>query len=408
LRIAVFTNQFPSRISTFFARDMRPLVEAGMDLHIFAIYPLDPALWRYVPAILDERILPRDRTHHLRLRDLLRHAGPWPPARLAGLLRDTMAVAFSAARFGLTPLAKSLYVSWEAWAWAKQYGDQFDHVVAYWGNYAATCAYLFHRVTGTSAPFSVFLQAGTDLYRDQVYLRQKLLYADNLFPTVAFNQRYLAEHYGDIYPQIEDRIHVYYTGLDLAEFPYQPEGRPQGRVMAVGTLGKFKGFDYLVRSVAELTHRGRADFQVELIGDGPERENLEQLARELNVAERVRFRGYLPFEEVRQAMTRATILVHPSSGLGDGLPNVVREAMALGTPVIASDVAGIPEGLDGGACGILVPPRDVPALGDAIQILLADAALRRRYADAARRRVEARFDLWKNGRELVELLNANL
>ena len=85
------------------------------------------------------------------------------------------------------------------------------------------------------------------------------------------------------------------------------------------------------------------------------------------IAEQVRFRGWLPFAEARDAMSRATVLVHPSDGLGDGLPNVLREAMALGTHVSASRVAGIPEALDDGRCGIRVPPKDVaaPRLKDA-------------------------------------------
>ena len=77
--------------------------------------------------------------------------------------------------------------------------------------------------------------------------------------------------------------------------------------------------------------------------------------------------------------------------------------MALGTPVIASRVAGIPEALDGG-CGVLVPPRDVPALADAIATLLGDAGLRRALADRARRRTEQQFDMTPNGARLAELL----
>src|SRR5207249_2574453 len=123
--------------------------------------------------------------------------------------------------------------------------------------------------------------------------------------------------------------------------------------------------DHLLRAAGALSARG-APIDVELVGDGPERAALTALARDLGLAERVRFRGWLPFAEVRQAMSRATILVHPSPGLGDGLPNVLREAMAVGTPVVASRVAGIPEALDDGRCGALVPPADVAGLADAM------------------------------------------
>jgi len=102
-------------------------------------------------------------------------------------------------------------------------------------------------------------------------------------------------------------------------------------------------------------------------------------------------------------MSEATLLVHPSDGLGDGLPNVVREAMAVGTPVIASDVAGIPDALRDG-CGVLVPPQNVESLANAIGGLLQDSVERQRIAARARRRAEERFDLWRNGAMLARLL----
>jgi glycosyltransferase involved in cell wall biosynthesis len=170
-------------------------------------------------------------------------------------------------------------------------------------------------------------------------------------------------------------------------------------------LSRQKGFDYLLRAVQALSQRG-APVEAELIGDGEERADLEALARDLGVAERVVFRGYLPFSQVKEAMSRATVLVHPSDGLGDGLPNVLREAMAVGTPVIASDVAGIPEALDGGRCGVLVPPKDVGALADAIDALLNDEERRRRFAGLGRRRTEELFDLGRNGALLAERLRS--
>jgi hypothetical protein len=104
-------------------------------------------------------------------------------------------------------------------------------------------------------------------------------------------------------------------------------------------------------------------------------------------------------------MSEATVLVHPSNGLGDGLPNVVREAMAVGTPVIASEIAGIPDALSDG-CGVLVPPRDAEALATAIADVLNNAPHRLEMARRSRARVEERYDLWRNGSRLASLLNA--
>jgi len=196
---------------------------------------------------------------------------------------------------------------------------------------------------------------------------------------------------------------VCYHGLDFAAFPYQPDVRKSRKILAVGRLSREKGFNYLLQAAHALMRRG-IDVEVEVIGDGEEAGSLKTLADKLGIVDRVRFRGWLKFGAVQAAMREATILVHPSAGLGDGLPNVIREAMALGTPVIASRVAGIHEALDDGRCGLLVPPRDITALSGAIETLLSNSTLRRSFADAARKRAEEKFDMWKNGRSLAGLL----
>ena len=254
-------------------------------------------------------------------------------------------------------------------------------------------------------PFSIWLHAGTDLYRKPVFLRDKLLYADTIVTCCAFNRAYLQQQFADIYDVIAPRIHVCYHGLELAQFPFTPDHRPPARVLGVGKLIGYKGFDYLLRAARLLRDRG-VTIDVELVGDGEQRRDLERLAAELDLDGHVTFRGWLPFDQVREAMLGATLLVHPSDGLGDGLPNVLREAMALGTPVVASRVAGIPEALDDGRCGLLVPPKDVEALAVAIARLLADRMLRHRFVSRARQRTEQLFDLGKNGAELAERLRA--
>ena len=403
MRLAVFTSKYPARVATFFERDMRALLEAGIDIEIFPIYPLEPSLWHYSLDILSEYVLPRSKVHHISLGKSLRTARPWKPGNLSTFLRDTAAVSFSAAKFGTAALAKSVYVYPKACAWAQQYPHEYDHILAYWGNYAATAAYIFHRLMKRQVPFSMWLHAGTDLYRNGVYLRQKLLYSDNIVTCCEFNRKFLQDEYSDIFQQISGKILVCYHGLDFAEFPYEPKGRPERKVIAVGKFDKNKGFDYLLRAAHELSFRG-INIEVELVGAGEQAGSLRELVNELRMADRVKFRGWLPFTAVQAAMRGATILVHPSDGIGDGLPNVIRESMALGTPVIASRVAGIPEALDNGRCGLLVPPKDVKALADGIQTLLKSEALRFEYANLARRYAEAKFDLWQNGKCLADRL----
>jgi glycosyltransferase involved in cell wall biosynthesis len=403
MRLAVFTSKYPAKIATFFERDMRALLEAGVEIDVFAISPLDAAAWKHSLDLLGPKYLPRNRIHHLELRQALKLARPVLRRRFGVAGRDAARILRAAVPYGPVRIAKTGYALPKAWAWAAHYAQRFDHVLGYWGNYAATVAYAFHRLAAPRVPFSIWLHAGTDLYRAPVFMREKLAYADNVLTCCEFNQTYILKQFGDV-PEIRNKLRVCHHGLNLSEFPHVLEGRAPNRLLAVGSLSKRKGFDYLIRAAGLLVARG-VDAVVEIVGDGEERATLEALAAELGIAERVAFRGYQPFAAVREAMNRATLLVHPSDGLGDGLPNVVREAMALGAPVVASDVAGLPDALRDG-CGALVPPKDAAALADALERLLRSPATRREIAVRARRRTEEKYDLWQNGARLARLLES--
>lgn len=401
MRLAVFTSKYPARIATFFERDMRALIETGMEIDVFSISPLEASAWGHSLDLLGPTHLPRNRVHHLEFWQAVKAAKPILQNRFSVVREDVWNILRAAARYGPVRLAKTAYALPKAWAWAAQYANRYDHVLGYWGNYAATIAYAFHRLAAPQQPFSIWLHAGTDLYRGPVFLREKLAYADNVLTCCEFNQKYIFDRFGDV-PGIRSKLHVCHHGLNLNEFAFQLDGRAPATLLAVGSLSKRKGFDYLVRAAQVLRAQG-LDVKVEFVGDGEERLALESLATNLGIADHVDFLGFQPFNGVREAMNRATLLVHPSDGLGDGLPNVVREAMALGAPVVASDVAGIPDALRDG-CGVLVPPKDVYALAGEIARLLRDPAERRAIAQRARRRTEEKYDLWQNGAKLARLL----
>jgi len=241
LRVAVVTSQFPGRVSTFFARDLRALIEAGVEVEVFPIYPLDASLWRYVPDCLGEDVLPRTRVHHLSFGAAAGALARLAPERRRTLARDTTRVLRSAAGFGVAPLLKTAYVVPKAAAWARQITGRFDHVFAYWGNYAGTCAWLMARLLPESVPFSLFLHAGTDLFRDQVFLREKVLAASTIVTECEFNRRFLRDLYPDIWPRIEGKVRVNHMGVDLAELAMSSAPRAATRVIGVGRLDAAAG-----------------------------------------------------------------------------------------------------------------------------------------------------------------------
>jgi colanic acid/amylovoran biosynthesis glycosyltransferase len=422
MRLAVFTAEFPGRINTFFARDLCALRRAGVEIDIFPIYPLQAKHWSAVPEYLNADVLPRHRVHHVSPLAALRprpRRAPWE--QRWRFLADTSRVRASAMRFGPGSFVKSEYVYLKAWAWARaaaERGDRYDHVLAYWGNYAATAAYLFQRLIDRDdradrdgrddhedrdVPLSIVLHAH-DLYERQVFLSAKLERAQNVFVVCEFNRRFLAERFPDLYPRIAHKIHLHHLGLDVGSIVPAFEGRAAHTCLAVGRLDPSKGFDDLLRAAAIVRDRG-LDIDVALVGDGEQAATLRRLASSLGIADRVHFRGWLAFDEVPAAMRASTMLVHPSCGLGDAVPTVIKEAMALGTPVIGSTAVGIPELLDDGRCGLLVPERNPERLADAITRLLRDAVLRDRLARAGRAFAERTFDLWQNGERLANHLS---
>jgi colanic acid/amylovoran biosynthesis glycosyltransferase len=408
MRLAVFTAEFPGRINTFFARDLCALLRAGMEIDIFPIYPLRAEHWSAVPDYLGADVLPRHRVHHISPLAALRpRRAPW--GRRWRFVTETSRVRASAVRFGPEPFVKSEYVYLKAWAWAcaaVERGDRYDHVLAYWGNYAATAAYLFQRLTegvDRGVPFSMVLHAH-DLYERQVFLDAKLERATNVFVVCEFNRRFLAARFPDLYPRIAHKIHLHHLGLDVGSIAPAFEGRAAHTCLAVGRLDPSKGFDDLLRAAAIVRDRG-LDVEVALVGDGEQADSLRRLASSLRIADRVHFRGWLTHDAVPAAMRESTMLVHPSCGLGDAVPTVIKEAMALGTPVIGSTAVGIPELLDDGRAGLLVPERNPERLADAIAWLLRDAALRERLGRAGRAFAERTFDLWQNGERLASLLS---
>ena len=407
MRVAVITNQFPGPVSTFFARDVRGLLEAGVDVDVLPLYPLDPKLWECVPNILNDRVFPRQRVHHLSLGAALASAlNPRPFSRSSSVLRVAASVTVDACSYGVMPVAKSLYSLTKASAWAGTFRSTWDHVLAYWGNYSATSAYAYHRITGGQVPFSMLLHAGTDLYREPVLLRAKMLASKNILVVCDFNRRYIKQHFADIYPVLEPKIRLHHLGLDLQELKYCHQRSRDARIVAAGRMEKGKGFDYLLRAVHMLRQRD-IDIRVDLVGDGSQAASLKTLASDLGLTGHTRFLGWLRPDDVPEAIRRADIFVHAChwerGGDLDAVPTVIKEALAVGTPVVASAVAGIPELLDDGRCGILVPPSDVEALARAIETLLKDESRRSSLAQAGRRHAERHFDLWRNSRALAQL-----
>jgi glycosyltransferase involved in cell wall biosynthesis len=159
-------------------------------------------------------------------------------------------------------------------------------------------------------------------------------------------------------------------------------------VGAAGRLVDIKRLSDLIQAVASLSPEF-PDLQVEIAGDGPEREKLERLADELNLRGRVRFLGWRT--DMQPVLGSWDIFAMPSST--EGFPMAALEAMAQALPVVASNVGGLPELVEDGRTGILFPPKDIEALAKALRILVLDAKRRREMGIAGWRRAQEHFSI---------------
>ncbi len=162
--------------------------------------------------------------------------------------------------------------------------------------------------------------------------------------------------------------------------------RPEPLVLFVGRLVPYKGVEFLLRALPDV--RARAV----IVGDGPLRGALEAMAQTLGIADRVRFAGNAAASELTALYNACDLFVLPSVTKAEAFGMVQIEAMSCGKPVICTDLpSGVPWVNQHGVTGLVVPPRDAPALAEAMRTLLADPALRATMGENGRRRVRTEF-----------------
>ncbi len=194
------------------------------------------------------------------------------------------------------------------------------------------------------------------------------------------------------------RIRVHPSGVDTGAIAYRAPswsaGRPL-RLACVGRLVEKKGFIHAVRALARLREAGH-DVHLDLVGQGPLRDALVEQVREAGMADRVALLGRRSHDEVLEVLRQSNILWVPSvtaaNGDQEGIPNVAKEAMAIGLPVIATRHGGLPELIEDGGSGVLVPEADDEALAAAVETLMRTPESWIPMTEAARKSVEERYD----------------
>jgi len=205
------------------------------------------------------------------------------------------------------------------------------------------------------------------------------------------------------------KVHVHHSGIECSRFRYLARNRlidEATRVVMIGRLVEKKGIGYGLQAIARVIAAGRA-LSCTIIGAGPLREDLEHLIRELGIDAHVKMVGSKSHDEVLQEMDQSHILIAPSvmaaDGDEEGIPNTLKEAMAMGLPVISTVHAGIPELVEDGVSGFLVPEHNVEALAERLRHLVDHPEIWAAMGRAGRQKIEAEFDMDKLNDELLVL-----
>ncbi len=419
--VAYVMNGFPRLSETFIAHEIHQLERTGLKLRLFVVKREDEPMVHPVVATIRAPL-----TYLPKASSLSGHSLPaWLRDNLPTFARAHLAVARRHPLRYLSTLASAIALTWRhrprkvfvkeflqagEIAAALQAAGDVGHLHGHFCHGVATITWFASRLSGV--PFS-FTAHAKDIYQAELnpgrLLERKLGAARFVATCTCANADVLKARH--VRPE---EVHTIYHGLDTDYFSPQPrpdDGAPP-LVLAVGRTVEKKGFDQLVQACAVL-HAAGVRFRCAIVGErGSAYPQLRAQIDALGLAGVVELRGPMTQEALREVYRGAHVFALPcqimEDGDRDGFPNVLAEAMAMGVPVVSTCISGIPEMIDDGVHGLLVPPRDAQALAGALQRVLTDAALHRQLAAAGRERICERFDSRRTTLALRDLFERQL
>jgi glycosyltransferase involved in cell wall biosynthesis len=396
MKLGYLYSRYPVISQTFCDAEMLELERRGWDLVIASMYPPKTSVRHEYLARFRAQVQYAPDKHALEeLVKKAKRSGRWPDAMVKEHSR----------KYG--PDYKAALRARNALFFVQLFEcERVPHFHVHFANRAAHTALFVTAISGI--PFSLTAHGQdfmSDLGNDDL-LREICAAAQFVGAETEYSRDLLVARS----PESTDKIVRVFNGLELAKFrlPETTTGKIV-RVLSVGRLVPFKGFDLLVDACAEVTRRGVA-FQCEIIGGGELRDELQGRAAERGLTN-VCFAGERSHNQVLEALANCDVFVLASRiderGASDIFPTVIAEAMACGKPVVSTTVAGIPELVVQNETGLLVPPNDSRALADALVRLIEDDELRERFGRAGRKRIEEHFTIERTIEPLIARLTAN-
>jgi len=389
-RLAYLVSQYPAFSHTFILREIQMLRRQGFEICVASINPPDRPVAQLTSTEYDEALSTfyvKSQSARSILRALL-----WAfRCHASGALR-ALFLAWKLARWDLKRWAFHHFYWLEAMLighWMNEHA--VGHLHVHFATPAATVG-LFAR-QAFPIRFSMTVHGPDEFYDAPGYaLRDKVIGADFIMCISYFARSQLMK----LSPsETWDKLHVCRLGVDPAHFQ-PPSSEPPEQpftIVSVGRLSEAKGYPILLSAVQRLVADGRI-LRLFVVGGGPLEGALKAWVRSHDLADVVVFTGPVDQDHIRDYYRQADCFALAS--FAEGIPVVLMEAMAMGIPCVTTHITGIPELIQDGQDGLLVPPSDDVSLAAAIGLLMDDPELRRRIGVAGRLRVSRDYNLERN------------
>ena len=388
--VAYLFERFPSFGQTFCYREVAELERQGTKVHVFSIRrPVDEPEQDWDKQLVERvQYLPEEKALVPEVDRVLRSKAISAETRSAvekwGRQSDFLRL-YQAIYVGMRLQEKGLH-----------------HVHAHFAGMASRTAWWIREFFGIRYSFTAH---ANDIFapRDFVVSLAKLVEDAAAVVTVSdYGVRLLQERF----PASGARIHRVYNGVDLNRFSPSDFGAAPPAIVSIGRLIEKKGFSDLISACALLRSRGR-EFRCSVIGEGPLEDSLRAQIAAAGLEQSVELTGPQTQAQIAERLAHAAVFVLPctreTDGGMDNLPTVIMEAMAAGLPVISTTLAGIPEMVEPGANGELVPERDPEAVAASIERLIADPVKTRTFGERGREIAREKFSIEESARQLRRL-----
>jgi colanic acid/amylovoran biosynthesis glycosyltransferase len=385
-RIAYLLHRFPRITDTFIMREIRALQKSGTDIEIISV-------WKPTAGEVNSEVVGEwfHKTNFL----LPRSMGATARVLSSTIIRSpfrfvaTINLALMTSRPGLRGLVyQAFYLAEAILAADLLRKNKISHVHNHFGDHSGIVTMLAAKLADITYSISFH---GPHVFFDgkSERIKEKVTHAQ-------FTRciSYFCRSQVILFSELTDlsSLKIVHCGLELGSYQYRSPREKVDRIYCAARLAPEKGYEFLVQAIKILKDK-EYDLQVRFVGDGPRRGALEHLARDLGILDRVHFLGHLDEAAKMRELYASDLCVLPS--LAEGLPSSATEAMAVGVPVIATNIAAMSELVEHGKTGLLVRPSDPVALADAIIMMIHDFEFRRRAAALGRNKVMEEFDVDK-------------